>query len=100
MSMSRFAAETSLYRPKTNYHTKGSPSLLPGAGAVVPQRVKLPPVPGCGACTPLTWPNGTPTGACAQACCDVLGRCWTQTCPCGGVSGGIFNGGWGGVIIW
>jgi hypothetical protein len=98
MSMPGFAAEASLSRTTTNYRTRGVHGSLPPAGAVVPQ---LRAAPGCGVCTPLTWPNGTPTGACAQACCDVLGRCWTEPCPCGGSTmGGIFNGGWGGVITW
>ena len=100
VNMPGFAAEGSLYRTMTNYRAKGVPGSLPRAGAVVTQ---LPRSSGCGPCTPLTWPNGTPTGACAQACCDVLGNCSTQTCPCAtGTSVGGWGGitsGWGGRII-
>src|SRR5215831_13434420 len=74
-----FTAESSLYRTVPKYATENVHGFLPGPGTIVPQ---LP--PNCGACTPLTWPNGTPTGACARACCDVLGRCSTETCACGG----------------
>lgn len=92
-----FIAEASLYRNTSNYRTKGVHGSLPAPGAVVPQ-LRRPPVLGCGECTPLRWPDGTPTGACARACCDVLGRCSTETCPCGG--SGLFSGGWGRVIMW
>jgi hypothetical protein len=94
-SMPGFTAETSLYRTLSNYRTKGVHGCLPGPRAVVPQ-LRISTVPGCGDCTPLRWPDGTPTGACARACCDVLGRCSTETCPCGG--GGVFNVGWGQLI--
>jgi hypothetical protein len=99
VNMPGFTAEASLYRTMTNYRAKGVSGFLPRAGAVVTQ---LPVRPGCGDCTSLTWPNGTPTGACAKACCDVLGRCWTETCPCGsGISGGWggITSGWGGIFI-
>ena len=90
MSIPGFTAETSLYRMRTAFGTIGSDSFLPGAGAVVPQLPTL----GCGECTPLTWPDGTKTGACRRACCDWFG-CRTESCPCGGGGSGIFGGGWG-----
>jgi hypothetical protein len=94
MNMPGFTAEISLPRIKSNYRAKG---VLSGRGAVVPQ-LRISVAPGCGECTSLKWPDGTPTGACARACCDALGRCSTETCPCGG--GGIFGGGGGGVFRW
>ena len=36
------------------------------SAAIVPQMMKE-----CGNCTPLTWPNGTHTGACSQGCCST-----------------------------
>jgi hypothetical protein len=91
MTMAGFTAEISLFRTPTDYRTNGVHGSLPGVRAVVPQL----PRSGCGDCAPLRWPDGRPTGACARACCDVLGRCWTETCACGGGAvawggGGIF----------
>jgi len=91
MRVPGFAAETSLYRSKTSYCTTGSHSSLFGAGVIAPQ---LPPTPGCGNCTPLTWPDGRSTGVCYQSCCDLFG-CTFQRCACGG--GGAFAGGSSGV---
>jgi hypothetical protein len=71
---------------------------LPASGSdrnmVVPQLSRLPPQLGsCGPCTPLTWPNGTRTGACVQDCTDILGNHRIQACACGGGGiGGIFGG--------
>ena len=96
MNIPRFTAETSLYRTMANYRTRGIHGSLQGAASVMPQLIRLPLEPGCGECTPLQWPDGTPTGACARACCNVVGRCWTETCSCGG--GGLFGGGWGRVF--
>jgi|SRR6266567_1064898 len=93
MTMPGFTAETLLYRPQANFHATGLGSYSFEARAVMPQ---LPIATGCGTCTPLTWPDGTKTGACARACCDTL-RCWTETCPCG-TGSGVFRGGWGGVL--
>ncbi len=45
---------------------------------------------GCGACTPLKWPNGGPTGVCVQDCTDALGRHYFKTCQCGG-GGGLLH---------
>jgi hypothetical protein len=92
MSVPGFTAEASLYRIRTNFGSIGSHGSLLAAGAVVPQLQAL----GCGECTPLTWPDGTKTGACRRACCDWFG-CRTESCPCGGGSG-IFGGGWGGFF--
>jgi hypothetical protein len=92
-----FTAEASLYRT-SNCRTKSVHGSPPAPGAIVPQLIRLPPAPGCGECTTLRWPDGTPTGACVRECCDVLGRCSIEPCPCGG--GGLFNGGWGRVIMW
>ena len=88
MDLPGFTAETSLYRSMSRYRTKAGHASDPNAVVL-----QLRAVSGCGDCSPLRWPDGTPTGACARACCDVLGRCTTQTCPCGG--GGIFGGGGG-----
>ena len=96
MNMPGFTAESSLYRISSTRRTKGMRGSLP-SGVVVPQ-LRVSTAPGCGECTPLRWPDGTPTGACARACCDVLGRCGTETCPCG--SGGLFNRGWGRTLMW
>lgn len=52
-------------------------------GILPAARIRLPPTTGCGACTELTWPDGTGTGACVQECCDVLGSCQIRSCPCG-----------------
>ena len=96
MTMPGFTAEASLRKAVVNYQHKAVWVNGTNDPAIIAQRIKLPPSPGCG-CTPLTWPDGTPTGACRRACCDVLGRCSTETCPCGG--GGLFGGGgWGGVF--
>lgn len=98
MNLPGFTAETSLYKTSSSYNTKSVYGSLPESRAVVAQ-LRISTTPGCGECTPLRWLDGTPTGACARACCDVLGRCSTETCPCG--SGGLFNNsGWGGVIMW
>lgn len=91
-----FTAEASLHRI-SNYRTKSIHGYLPTPGAIEPQLIRLPPSPGCGECTPMRWPDGTPTGACMQECCDVLGKCSIKACPCGG---GLFERGWGRVIMW
>jgi hypothetical protein len=101
MNLPGFTAEKSLDRIISNHRTKSVHGSLPAPGGVVPQLsgwIRVPGGPGCGACTPLTWPDGTPTGACAQECCDVLGRCSIEPCSCGG--GGLFIGGWGRAIMW
>lgn len=92
-----FTAEASFHRIASTYSTKTVHGSSRASGAVAPQ-LRVSTAPGCGECTSLRWPDGTPTGACARACCDVLGRCSTETCPCG--SGGLFNGGWGRAIMW
>jgi hypothetical protein len=92
-----FTAESSLYGLSAHCRTTSVHDSFPASRAVVPQ-LRVSAAPGCGECTPLRWPDGTPTGACARACCDVLGRCSTQTCSCG--SGGLFNRGWGRAIMW
>jgi hypothetical protein len=96
MNLPGFTAESSLDRSSSNCRMKSVHGSLPTPGAVVPQ-LRVSAGPGCGECTRLRWPDGTPTGACARACCDVLGRCSTETCPCG--SGGLFNSGWGRSIM-
>lgn len=60
------------------------------SAAIVPQMMKE-----CGNCTPLTWPNGTHTGACSQGCCSTEWMwtpgggyrpttvCGTESCQCG-----------------
>jgi len=96
MNMPGFRAEDSLNREVIKFQHRAIGTKNTDSSVVVAQRINLPPVPGCGACTPLTWPDGTSTGACARACCDVLGRCYTETCPCGG--GGLSVGSWGGVF--
>jgi hypothetical protein len=92
-----FTAEMSLRRISSYCRTKSVHGSLPAPGVIVPQ-LRVSAAPGCGECTPLRWPDGTPTGACARACCDVLGRCSTETCPCG--SGGLFSGGRGRIMMW
>jgi hypothetical protein len=94
MSQPGFTAEISLRPRRANFRAPNSRNYQTNKGAVVPQ---LPVASGCGECTPLTWPNGTKTGACARACCDALGNCTTETCACGSGSG-IFRGGWGSVL--
>jgi hypothetical protein len=96
MRLPGFTAEMSLYKNSSNSRAKNIHGSMPASEAVVPQ-LRVSAAPGCGECTPLRWPDGTPTGACARACCDVLGRCSTETCPCG--SGGLFSGGWGRMIM-
>jgi hypothetical protein len=98
MTLPGFTAEASLQRSSSHQRTKSLHGSLTAPRAVVPQ-LRVPVSPGCGECTPLRWPDGTPTGACARACCDVLGRCSTETCPCGS-GGGLFGGGWGRLIMW
>lgn len=93
MSLPGFLAETSLYRTRTNFRPTGSRGSLLPAGVVVPQ---LPVSTGCGSCTPITWPDGTSTGACRQGCCNWFG-CWTESCACGGGSG-VFHGRLGAVF--
>jgi len=90
MSMPGFTARNSLGRTMTGYRVNSVHGLEPSRRSVAPQ---LPP-DGCGECTSLRWPDGRPTGACARACCDSLGRCWTETCACGGGAlrgGGLFG---------
>ena len=96
MNTPGFTAEASLHKAVINYHHKAVWASSTNDPTIIAQRIKLPTSPGCGACTPLTWPNGTPTGACMRDCCDVLGRCSFEACSCGG--GGLFGGGWGGVF--
>jgi hypothetical protein len=94
MTVPGFTAEISLRPYRASCLATGSQIDPLTHGAVVPQ---LPVASGCGECTPLTWPNGTKTGACARACCDAIGNCTTETCACGSGSG-IFRGGWGSVL--
>ena len=93
MTVPGFTADISL-RPTRAKVRVFTSQPYPQTGMVVPQ---LPVASGCGECTPLTWPNGTKTGACARACCDAVGNCTTETCACGSGSG-IFRGGWGSVL--
>ena len=91
MSMPGFTARNSLGRTMTGYRVNSIHGLERPRGTVAPQ---LPASGGCGDCTSLRWPDGRPTGACARACCDTLGRCWTETCSCGGGAvrgGGLFG---------
>jgi len=88
-SLPGFTAEHSLRPSTTGYRATSFYSLQPAGRAVAPQ---LPPA-GCGECTPLTLPDGRPTGVCWQDCCDVLGRCTSQRCACGGGGIGVFGGG-------
>ena len=91
MSMPGFTARNSLGRTMTGYRVNSIHGLERPRGTVAPQ---LPASGGCGDCTSLRWPDGRPTGACARACCDALGRCWTETCACGGgtlMGGGLFG---------
>ena len=61
MTMAGFTAEASLY-PSARHYRRGSMAPVTGAGANrIVQQLKS-----CGACSPLTWPNGTNTGACAK----------------------------------
>jgi hypothetical protein len=62
---------------------------------------QLPPLPppgtGCGPCTPLTWPNGGSTGACAMDCIDALGATTSEPAHVGaavssGVAAAVFSG--------
>jgi hypothetical protein len=82
-----FTADASLYKSIVHYQQKpANTAMTLGVQAAL----RIPGSPGCGECTPLTWPNGTPTGACARECCDVLGRCTIEGCPCAG-SGGVIS---------
>lgn len=85
MKLPGFNGEASLGRPMKDYpfHLSKDKS----GGSVFPA-FRRQSIAGCGACTELKWPNGTGTGACVQDCCDLLGNCKIQACPCGGsVSG-------------
>jgi len=88
MTLPGFSAETSLGTNATNfrYRTTASTNVTQSFnGRVVPSL----PASGCGACTETKWPNGTGTGACVQDCCDVLGHCQIQACPCSGSGFGL-----------
>src|SRR5262249_40922692 len=89
MRVPGFTAEASLHEIRSEFRPMHSYSHSLRTGAVIPQ---LPVSAGCGDCSPLKWPDGTKTGACARACCDALGRCRTETCAWGG-STGVFRGG-------
>jgi hypothetical protein len=86
MNMAGFTAEACLYEAVRHYQ-----STVPLVNIAGQKRV-LPQLPRCGACTSLKWPNGTDTGACARACTDILGRSYTETCPCGGSFFGLASG--------
>ena len=94
MTVPGFIAEISLRPSRANFRATTSRAYPTNERIVVPQ---LPVASGCGECSPLTWPDGTKTGACARACCDALGSCTTEPCPCG-TGTGIFRGGWGSVL--
>ena len=94
MSVPGFTAEASLQEIQSEFRQMLSYFDSLRTGAVIPQ---LPVSSGCGDCSPLKWPDGTKTGACARACCDAL-RCWTETCACGG-STGVFRGGGGSTVF-
>jgi len=94
MTVPGFTAHISLRPVRASFRATASHFYSTSEGTVVPQ---LPVSSGCGECTPLTWPDGTKTGACARACCDAIGNCTTETCACGSGSG-IFRGGWGSVL--
>jgi len=83
MNLPGFDAEASLGRTRDTY---GSPKgrLTNGEYANRASVVPSLPISGCGACTELRWPTGGGTGACVRDCCDVLGRCQIETCPCSG----------------
>jgi hypothetical protein len=83
-----FSAEASIYATRNRYAAGYIFSRQAARGSVAPQ---LPPS-GCGECTPLTWPDGRPTGVCMQDCCDVLGGCRSQRCACGGGGIGVVGG--------
>jgi hypothetical protein len=101
MTMPGFSGEASLYEAERQYQRTTTPAYSARGNRIVPQ------LKSCGSCTPLTWPNGTNTGACAQACCDSRWTCtpgggcrpetfcYTETCQCQG-SGSV--GGWGWVL--
>ena len=65
MTLPGFTAEASLHRIPSSYRTKGVHKSPRSSGGIVPQ-LRIPVSPGCGDCTPLRWPDGTPTGACAS----------------------------------
>jgi hypothetical protein len=91
-SMPGFTADESLRRSTHLYAAHGNRSMEGSSRGISPSRIRLPPDTGCGPCTELTWPNGRGTGACQQECCDVLGNCKLQACPCPGPlpGGGFF----------
>jgi hypothetical protein len=91
-----FTAEASLYRPVIrSWHTTKLINIA-NKNTIVPQ---VPKGGSCGACTPLRWPNGTPTGACSRACIQTLGDGSTvssfEACACGAGSSGLGGLGWG-----
>jgi hypothetical protein len=93
MTMAGFTAEASLYASARHYRRGSMAPAAAGANRIVQQ------LKSCGACSELTWPNGTPTGACARACCQPRQVCTpgagcrtetvcsTETCQCEGVGG-------------
>ena len=98
MNLPGFTAEASLYGTVASYQDAAILVNDIAENTVVPQ------LSSCGSCTPLKWPNGTNTGACARACCRSIpspggGRpivtCSTETCQCAG--SGIF-GNLGGLL--
>jgi hypothetical protein len=93
MKMPGFSAEAALSRTTTGYRLTSGATMRSGGGGVIASRKSMAVKAGCGACSELKWPNGTGTGACMQNCCDLLGNCKFQACPCGGGSGVAFGGG-------
>jgi hypothetical protein len=100
MTMAGFTAEASLYTSARHYRRAAMmPANSAGANRIVQQ------LKSCGSCSPLTWPNGTNTGACARACCQPRQVCTpgggcrtetvcsTETCQCEG-AGGLGSWGW------
>jgi hypothetical protein len=84
MNLPGFDAEASLCPTVGIYHRHARvliAGVQPRRGGVT---ASLDTSSGCGPCTELKWPNGGGTGACAQDCCDVLGRCQIQSCACSG----------------
>src|SRR2546426_11924197 len=89
MKLPGYNAEASLNR-KLEPHalrTSTAETRSPGRGVIAALKTQA--IAGCGPCKELKWPNGTGTGACVQDCCDLLGNCKIQPCPCGGSLSGF-----------
>jgi len=95
VNMPGFTAEASLHNVAVYSRNKQFPINIRDSSEIVPQLPLPPQLGSCGPCTPITWPNGTPTGACRQDCTDILGEPYSRACRCplgGGTSAGAHGG--------